>query len=406
MTRWSTFGVLHAEQLHTEIAVSHIDHDVSELEVEQYILQKREVVRYYESPLVRRLQSFPIDLGLSLLRQPRAPLTCSIVSDDKSFGALRSEWESLFCRAAVQTPFLRYSWLRLCWNRNRKVSETHLFIVVVRDDDRPVLIAPLLRRRGILSFLNSNTPQYNDILVEDSPYALAYVKFFWETLVATRTSKRFAALWVRNNSSFVKCLSQFTQPSRLAAYRATFVDLQEFSDWSAYLGSLSKKLRSDHGRQLRRLTKRGCVDVRMASSHNLPRDMAWLFDHKREWLVKNGKSADWVAAPETEALFTSAAEEGRGAGRTELIVLSVDGSTAAAVLSFREGSTLYLSKIAYDSAWHTYSPGRTLVLLTIERAFQEGIKRCELMTGRGSWKEKLTNGKVTVWNAVIPFNGQ
>ena len=64
------------------------------------------------------------------------------------------------------------------------------------------------------------------------------------------------------------------------------------------------------------------------------------------------------------------------------------------------------SKIAYDSAWHTYSPGRTLVLLTIERAFQEGITRYELMTGRGSWKEKLTNGKVTVWNAVIPFNGQ
>jgi hypothetical protein len=63
-----------------------------------------------------------------------------------SFNALRFDWDDFFGRAAVRTPFLRYSWLRLCWDRQRDIHGTGLFIVVVRNHDRPVLIAPLVRR--------------------------------------------------------------------------------------------------------------------------------------------------------------------------------------------------------------------------------------------------------------------
>ena len=88
-------------------------------------------------------------------------------------------------------------------------------------------------------------------------------------------------------------------------------------------------------------------------------------------------------------------------GQTRLAVLSVDGETIAAMLSFKEGSTLYVSKTAYDPAWHVYSPSRTLLLLTIERAFQEGLSKIDLMIGRYPWKEKLATGTIKVRNRAI-----
>jgi CelD/BcsL family acetyltransferase involved in cellulose biosynthesis len=110
------------------------------------------------------------------------------------------------------------------------------------------------------------------------------------------------------------------------------------------------------------------------------------------------KSARWLGAPETEEFFTTVAREGFESGRTWLTVLSVDGTTIAAKLSFREGTTLYASKAAYEPAWHAYSPGRTLQLLTIERAFAHGIEKCDLMIGGQGWlKDKLATGKITVW---------
>jgi CelD/BcsL family acetyltransferase involved in cellulose biosynthesis len=71
------------------------------------------------------------------------------------------------------------------------------------------------------------------------------------------------------------------------------------------------------------------------------------------------------------------------------------------MLSFREGSTVYLSKITYDPVWHVFSPARTLLLLTLQRAFDEGIKKCDLMTGRGDWKDTLATGKVVVRNIAL-----
>jgi len=129
--------------------------------------------------------------------------------------------------------------------------------------------------------------------------------------------------------------------------------------------------------------------------------MAWIFDQKRQWLDRMGKSGKWLRAEATEDLFTAAVEQGIESGQTWLTVLSVDGTTIAASLAFRQGATLYGSKDAYDPAWHEFSPGRMLKLLTFERAFQNGIRVIDLMTGRYPWKDELATGKASVTNRKI-----
>jgi CelD/BcsL family acetyltransferase involved in cellulose biosynthesis len=207
-----------------------------------------------------------------LARSPR--LTHAIVGDEASLNALEAEWDDLFKRASAPTPFLRYSWVRLCWERHCAAHDTKLFIVVVRSEGRPVLIAPLVRQKDKLCFLDSLSPQYNDLLVENSVESASYVDYLWRVLSGARRVRRFRAKWVRDDSLLAPHLAKARQVKKVASYPAPFIDLDKFEDWTAYLRSLSKNLRLDHRRQLRKLAKRGQLELRMSNAGACCNDVA------------------------------------------------------------------------------------------------------------------------------------
>ena len=197
-------------------------------------------------------------------------LSHSTVRDDLSFEALQDDWASLFQRAAIKTPFLRYSWMRLCWERHRRIRSTRLLIIVVREDGKVVLIAPFLTRPSLViykavSFLDSLTPQYNDVLVEQSAHASEYLDYLWKALRSVRRVRALNADWVRADSFFVRPLLEAKSASKATSHRATEIDLCQFDGWRGYIHSRSQKLRSDHGRQLRNLGKRGLVKFEASS---------------------------------------------------------------------------------------------------------------------------------------------
>ncbi len=355
-----------------------------------------------------RMRSMISEVGRGLIRRTglapivrtllRPALSHSIIRDETSFDALEPEWEDLFGRAIGRTPFMRYSWLRLCWEHRRKKSRLH--IVVMRKHDRPVLIAPLIRRGRSLTFLDSATPQYNDVLVEESAETPKYLDSLFRML-SNHSAQHLVSKWVRDDSPIAPLLAAAPQEIAPASYQTAFIDLNGFGDWDAYLQSLSSKLRQGYRRRLRNLQKRGAVEFRMASASTCSSDMAWIFDQKRQWLDRMGKSGKWLREAATEELFTAAARQGIDSGQTWLTVLSVDGATIAASLAFQQGKTLYGSKDAYAPDWHEYSPGRMLKLMTFERAFQHGIRVIDLMTGRYPWKDEFATGKATVTNRRI-----
>ncbi len=331
-------------------------------------------------------------------------LTFSVLRDEKSFTNLELDWQSLFLRAAVRTPFLRYSWARLCWARQRTDRSAQLFIIIVRENGRVVLIAPFLAHRiwpffQTLSFLDSQTPQYNDVLVEGSEQTGEYVAYLCATLRSMSRVRRLRLLWIREDSPLSPYLASFPQRLKRIEW-APFIDLTKFGNWEAYVCSLSQKLRADHRRQMRHLQKLGGVTLRFANDCTLSDNIRWLFAAKRNW-VERTQPSPWLTAPETEKLFTSAAVEGLVLGRTWHLTLFLDVRPIAALLAFREEGTLYASKIAYDPDWQRYSPARTLMLLTIERAFKEGLEKCDLMIGEGDWKRRIATGSIKVTNRRV-----
>lgn len=338
----------------------------------------------------------------------RPALSLSVVRDHASFVVLKEAWEELFERAIVQTPFLRYSWVRLCWDRKRADRDAQLFLIVVRNGGRPVLIAPFVARRRLLvfrdlHFLDSLTPQYNDILVENSPHANEYITYLCVALRKMHRVRRLRLNWMREDSQLAPHLASIRQTARWTG-QARYLDLAQFGRWDSFFSSLSRKLRSDHRRQMRHLEGLGSVELRLTTEGTLLADIAWLFAEKRAWLERTRLSSPWFIAPGTEELFAAAAAEGLASGRTWLFKLCVDGEIIAALLGFREAQTLYLSKIAYDPAWQLYSPGRTIVLLSIEHAFKERIEKCDLMIGESAWKLSIAKAAVLVSNRKVTLH--
>jgi CelD/BcsL family acetyltransferase involved in cellulose biosynthesis len=335
-------------------------------------------------------------------------LSLSIVREQSSFVTLKEAWEDLFERAVVKTPFLRYSWARLCWDRQRADRGVQLFLIVVRNGGRVALVAPFVARRKFLFFcdllfLDSRTPQYNEILVEKSPYTGTYLAYLCAELRKMHRIRRLRLNGMRDDALLAPHLASLRQTAR-GTERAPYLDLARFDGWETFFNSLSKKLRSDHRRQLRHLEKHGSVALCLANEDTLHDDIAWLFAEKRAWLERTRLSAPWLTAPGTEELFGAAAAEGLASGRTWLFKLCVAGKTIAALLGFREEQTLYLSKIAYDPAWQLYSPGRTVVLLSIEHAFEKGLEKCDLMIGATAWKLSIAKEAVSVSNRKVTLH--
>ena len=334
-------------------------------------------------------------------------LAHAIIDDEAGFAALEPAWEDLFRRAETQTPFLRYSWARLCWERQRKIGGTRLFIVVVSEMGRPVLIAPLVTRRAgflrrELAFLDSLTPQYNDVLVA-SGEASGYLAHLWDMIAAQPRLRRFAANWVRDDAAIAPTLAAAPSKTK-AVFEAPFIDLAQFADWNDYFRSLSRNLRRDHRRRVRKLTEKGALFC-LSDAGRCEGDVAWLFAEKLQWLERTDTRSKWLRRPGTEQFFAAAAREGLATGRVRLFALAAeDGALIASCLDLHEGATLYSSKSAYDPAWADCSPARTLRLLSIERAFAEDLRWFDLMIGGDAWKKRLQTGTVSVRNRMIKLS--
>jgi len=146
-----------------------------------------------------------------MLTTVSAGCAAQIVRDYDSFMALESEWNDVVERARTPHPFLRHEWVRSWWDSFQ--GDRQLHIVVVRDDDRIVGIAPLMREHAVVYGLplkrlallaNDHTPRTDFVVAghENDVYqaiwnALAGEMDRWDVLQLTqlpRTSRTIAAM--------------------------------------------------------------------------------------------------------------------------------------------------------------------------------------------------------------------
>jgi CelD/BcsL family acetyltransferase involved in cellulose biosynthesis len=298
---------------------------------------------------------------------------------------LEDEWRELaeFTHAA---PFMYPGWFRAWWSA---FGVGTLRVVTVRRDGQLVGLVPMQARRGAWAALtNAHTPAFDLLaLGGDAMNVLA------QGLVSTGR-RELAIAPLEEDGAAVRALRDATDASGYRsvvrpAGRAPYLRLA--TELAAHERSVSRNLRHDIDRRLRRLCESGVVCVEVADgSERLDELLEEGF--RVEWLGWKGREGTAIASSHRTAQFYGAvARWAASVGWLRLPFLRLDGRAIAFQLDFELPPSYYSLKIGYDPAYERFSPGKLLAYTMVSRAISRGLSTYELLGKDEPWKYRWTD---------------
>ncbi|MEO6395559.1 MAG: GNAT family N-acetyltransferase [Devosia sp.] len=311
------------------------------------------------------------------------------VRDDAGFLALRPEWEELFGDALDGGPYLDFNWCWIIWQRIQLRLPDALYIAVIREAGRIVLIAPLLLiRNGLMAridALGTVLPQNTNILVRQGMDTETIVAHLLGGIARRNPLGRLRLHRLRGSSLLAVTLFR-----RLDSGRGLMTIEADLSQgYESYFATLSAATRSHHRRMLKQMSQRGAVRFSVGSTNNFRADLNWLLESKRKWKPRKGRLRGWLREKGALNDFKQLAHDGARNGRCVLGTLWVGDRRAAAIAAFVGGGEAALYVAAYDPAFADFSPGRTVILLMLEHLAALGLQRADFMAGESELKLRL-----------------
>jgi CelD/BcsL family acetyltransferase involved in cellulose biosynthesis len=308
---------------------------------------------------------------------------------------VREEWEDLRTRARFASVSLSHKWLRLSWQQRWRRFPNRLRIVLVRDRGQLVMagafVVYLFHGWPAVHFLNSGTPQSDDVLYVESDGATAHARLLLEKLRrSVPLPLTLRATRLREDSPLIAAAVElgWRARTRQRIVGAT-LDLTEHADFEAYLQSLSSSTRGGHRRHLRQLMQLEGFSFRHETGEERFVALQWLLDRKREWLVRKGLRAEWLKDRSFDR-FADALLRGEDVPEFWVLTMRTGNRIIAAKLCLVERETLNYSKITQDPEFDRLSPGFTANVLMVREAMAAGFSHIDLGLGHFGTKSRLT----------------
>ena len=321
-----------------------------------------------------------------------------IVTSYDAFVALEAEWNEAVERAPVPHPFLRHEWVRTWWDSFGGNRQLH--IVVVREDDRIVAIAPLMRESAIVYGLpvrrlallaNDHTPR-TDFVFAGRPdescraiwNALRQELGQWDVLQLTQLPKGSMTLATLSQLAAAEGLPTGTWKSSDSPY------LELAGTWESYWASLSSKFRSNVRNRLTRLTQIGEPGLEILADRAAIEAAcadAWRLEASG-WKDQEGTSICSDASVQT--FYTLLAERAADRGWLRLLFLTVGGKRIAVSYSAIYDDRLFLFKTGYDREFHTCSPFKLLTYFAAQEGYARGLREIDFLGDTEPWKQEWT----------------
>ncbi|MEM6460922.1 MAG: GNAT family N-acetyltransferase [Pseudomonadota bacterium] len=329
-----------------------------------------------------------------------------VIEDEARFESLSSDWAELNSKQGPDGFFTRVESVRENWARHRNDPRTSLHVYVLRDGGKLIFGAPMIKTRGSLGthklqWLDSKTPLYDDVLVDPDADVKIVAERFAAHLKSSTLRRVLKINFVVEETALHRVLTTIGAPLRYLT-DATFLDLSEFTSWDDYVAKMSSNRRQQLRRFARKIQKAGAGPVQRVEDPGTRRlAISTIFEKKRSWVKVDDERPEWIVPAEAEAWFQNIAKHEDGRNRCHVFRLASQTDWIASILCFERDGTLYLSKIAHNSAWDRFSPGSVLVQQVLQFAFERGLNSADLMIGRSNWKDRFVNRSRSVSNCRI-----
>jgi CelD/BcsL family acetyltransferase involved in cellulose biosynthesis len=313
--------------------------------------------------------------------------------------ALAPEWDRLADGHA--RPLLGHDWFASCATTLHDPAD--LRVVTVRDGDRLVAIAPLVRAGGgaaarleLIGVSALHEPcgllyestEARDRLVQavvglGTPLALQRLE------TASGTAAAFRQAIGRRGLVLVRG----TRPSLGVAIRGT---------WADYERGLSSRITGNLPRVRKRAAKLGPVAIEVHSP--TPADVGALFATVVAIEGSGWKGAEGSALrcrQPLAAFFEAFVQRAARRGVLRIAVLTFGGQVAAVELAIEAYDRWWQLKIGYEAALGSYYPGLLLTHAMVERAFARGLHAYEFLGSAAEWEERWQPERRTFEMCVV-----
>lgn len=334
------------------------------------------------------------------------------VVEVKSLAGLQAEWNALTERSASGFITLTWEWVETWWEVFGDAGR-QLCVLVARDGDRLVGIAPLQRRtvrqHGLpfqrIEFLCSGEDEsdeicsdYLDFLCEpgrEAEVTGAFVRHLagleWDEIVLAG---------IRGNSPNLPALRQMPRYGESPRKESVVVPLA--ADWETFLMTLSKKMRFRVRRHRRLIADKGPVAFRRVQTEaELVAEFPRFVDLHQRWWTSRGKPGCFASA-KFSRFHELVARRLFARGLVDLYFLSVAGQDVATRYAFHFRGTMFDYQTGVDPEFDPrIGVGVECTGYCMEDAIQRGLTAYDFGEGAQPYKLRWTDQLIPTLNVRI-----
>jgi CelD/BcsL family acetyltransferase involved in cellulose biosynthesis len=334
-------------------------------------------------------------------------LTLDVVDDDEGLADLRGQWADVASVDPDPNVFLTWPWANAWWRHFGAGRDDHeLHIVVIRDGQGIVGIAPLYRSRVGVGPLASTTLQR--INHDSGDYGGMLLARRADEAVALLVDHLGAQL---HNDVAVVVLSRLASDARfttllgdeLVRHAATVETVVSqlgeaclFTDVHDDRFDLAKQAKKHKIRQrLRRLGEQhASVTFVEHTGPSLEAGLDRLVSlHDRRWEEIDEPMQGLLAEPDRREFLRDANPALDAEGMVTLLSIEADGTPVAVELDFIHENRVFLFKGAFDPEYAAFSPGQLLHHKVFEDGLADGIDVFDFCRGDAQYKRRWATGE-------------
>ncbi len=347
----------------------------------------------------------------SLMRQ----LDTRLIATEAEWDALAQHWDAVLAETPDATALQSFAFLR-CWWRHFGCGK-QLFIVVARDGDTPVGIAPLQlvkdryfgKSCSVLQFLGMpdeiDRPRF---LVRDGDTevlaalldGIASMSARWDTM---RLEEVDSTCWQTGQ------LQAWAEAMRLS-FRSMPLHpvpfLEKTGDWAEFLESKSRHFRKRLNQRERKLRRRHELSYRSAHGGAGTAELVERFFAIEAQSWKAPEGLDVGGEGGYQEFYGRLLKHDSDALRGHVIVQYIDDEASAATLGFSSRGTYYSLQIAHDTRFDALSPGAVLEDYEMAWFFENpGLSRYEFLGGAFANKRRWTEDAIDTVTLLLRKRG-
>jgi len=331
-----------------------------------------------------------------------------IITDKAGFLRLEQFWDPLVTRAGIVNVFLTFGWLATWYDHFG--SQQQLLIIVVRDDEGVIGIAPLAitRREGFrrLGSIGAGLADYEDFIIAQDTEREALLEAIFLAADRVEGWDIFQLNKMPGDSANLEPLTAVLQrrpgppPSLRTFSTAPYISIK--TPWEDYWLGLNKRFRTDSERRLRRLERE-----KGAISYHEPTDLTEL-NHYLELLIRwhlvrrKQIKGDYSLFENTTKIefYKDLARWCFSTGWLSMVAMRSGAETVAIHFGFNYAGKHFYMIPTFNDAYSRYAPGRLLLIHLVQESFDRGFKEFDMCYGDEDYKFSFNPQTRRLWSVT------